>query len=236
MTNIINYVKDVFCNKANIVNVNKPTNNEFNKKETMLQKRSTFDTFLNKKDEHLKSLKNITVYDIGKCFIEYVTDIESLIKMKKYFKKNYNVDCLSTKSMKTIIKSITTLRLIACKKILLFLTDKHGNIIKDEHGNTIEALESPYRSNLYFSKNICIDMTIYYDHLFVNHFNITNEQIIPNIKVEPPKCCYHCLNETANMKNCANCKVFSYCCEECQQADWKNHRTICTTYATNTPF
>jgi len=208
-------------------------------KSKLLQKRFTFDTFLNGEDihKHLKSLDNMKVNDIFCFFAQFVTDIKSLIEMKKFFKKNYNIDCLAKTSMKTIIKNITMLRLVANKKLSCGIKDEHGNVIKDEHGCIIKIKSEPcVQSELYFSENVDIAITIYHDKLFVNHFFIVKEQPVSKTKNEPPKFCYNCLNKNDNMKYCGHCEVFSYCSTECQKMDWKAHKTICTEYVKDTPY
>ena len=44
--------------------------------------------------------------------------------------------------------------------------------------------------------------------------------------IKKTKCCNVC-EEIKNLKMCSKCKKVSYCSEECQRKDWKNHKLIC---------
>ncbi|THU99101.1 hypothetical protein K435DRAFT_777092 [Dendrothele bispora CBS 962.96] len=41
------------------------------------------------------------------------------------------------------------------------------------------------------------------------------------------KICYKCEKSTEDLKKCGKCKAVWYCSEQCQRADWKNHKPIC---------
>ena len=39
--------------------------------------------------------------------------------------------------------------------------------------------------------------------------------------------CAKCKKQLVDSKLCSRCKHVSYCCRECQQADWKKHKIVC---------
>ena len=41
-------------------------------------------------------------------------------------------------------------------------------------------------------------------------------------------CCSSCLSEGLKGFRCSNCKMMRYCNVECQKADWKNHKKVCS--------
>ena len=44
------------------------------------------------------------------------------------------------------------------------------------------------------------------------------------------KHCDNCLNESNNLKKCAKCHQMYYCGKDCQQNDWKYHKSECKVY------
>ncbi len=39
--------------------------------------------------------------------------------------------------------------------------------------------------------------------------------------------CRHCSSESEKLKKCSQCKLVSYCNNDCQKKDWVRHKVIC---------
>uniref|UniRef100_A0A0W0FPE7 MYND-type domain-containing protein n=1 Tax=Moniliophthora roreri TaxID=221103 RepID=A0A0W0FPE7_MONRR len=62
-----------------------------------------------------------------------------------------------------------------------------------------------------------------------------NSTTLPPLTANFLQACHYCykndIEEDVKISKCSRCKSVGYCGEECQKADWKNHRGLCKAYA-----